>query len=58
MGGIDTTTLYKTVAPERHFELLTLQAEFLVREILPAATCTASRLVDNGYVIVDLKGFR
>ncbi|PPQ65388.1 LOW QUALITY PROTEIN: hypothetical protein CVT26_000013 [Gymnopilus dilepis] len=56
-GGMDLDKLYKSCTPERHWESILVNAECLVREVLPAASRAAGRPIGTGLVIVDLKGF-
>ncbi|TDL22200.1 CRAL/TRIO domain-containing protein [Rickenella mellea] len=56
-GSIDVNALHEVISPERHWETLVVTAESLVREVLPASSYAAGRVVDDVFVIVDLKGF-
>ena len=58
MGSINLSALYKEVTPERHRELVILIGESLMREVFPACSQRAGRLIDTGDVIIDLEGFR
>jgi len=56
-GGLNLPQLYKHITPQRHWEAIVVNAESLTREVLPAASRAAGKHVDQGVVIVDLKGF-
>ena len=56
-GGMNLPELYKHISPERHWQTVLVNAESLTREILPASSKAAGRTIDQGFVIVDLKGF-
>jgi len=56
-GGMDLNKLYKTCTPERHWQTVLVNAESLVREVLPASTRAARKPVGTTLVIADLKGF-
>lgn len=50
--------LNKTVAPERHWECILVNCEYLPREVLPGASKAAGQPIGQVFVIVDLNGFR
>lgn len=56
-GGLNLPQLYKHVTPEKHWEAIVVNADALTREVLPAASRAAGKHIDQGLVIVDLKGF-
>ena len=58
LGSIDTVSLFKSVAPERHWETLIAKTESMTREVIPACSLAAGRIVDDVLCIIDVKGFR
>ncbi|OJA08807.1 hypothetical protein AZE42_01308, partial [Rhizopogon vesiculosus] len=56
-GGLNLPQLYKHITPQKHWEAIVVNAESLTREVLPAASRAAGKRIDQGVVIVDLKGF-
>jgi hypothetical protein len=56
-GGLNLPQLYKHITPQKHWEAIVANADSLTREVLPAASCAAGKHIDQGVVIVDLKGF-
>lgn len=56
-GKLNLPELYKTVTPERHWETLMVNCEYLPREVFPGASKVAGRPIDANLVVVDLKGF-
>ncbi|THH03123.1 hypothetical protein EW146_g10503 [Bondarzewia mesenterica] len=58
IGGINLPELYKDVTPERHWQTIIVNAESLVREVLPACSAEAGRHINQALVIADLSGFR
>lgn len=57
LGGINAAALYKAMTPERHWETVLANAESLTREVTPACSVAAGRVINDVLVIVDLKGF-
>ena len=55
---VNLTELFKHVTPERHWQSVLVNAEALTAEVLPAASAAAGRHIEQGVVIIDLKGFR
>jgi hypothetical protein len=49
--------LYTKCTPERYWQSLLVNAESLIREVLPASSRQAGRTIGTVLVIVDLKGF-
>ena len=56
-GGIDADGLLKVLSPEKHWETIVVTAESLVREVLPASSYEAGQIIDEVFIIIDLKGF-
>lgn len=56
-GGLNLPELYKHVTPETLVESITVNADALTREVLPAASRAAGRCIDQSIVIADLRGF-
>ncbi|KAI5122799.1 hypothetical protein M0805_000142 [Coniferiporia weirii] len=57
LGAIDTAGLYKVITPERFWESMVTTADGAMREILAGSSYAAGRIVDDIFVIVDLKDF-
>jgi hypothetical protein len=47
---------YRVVTPERHWETVVVNAEFMMREVLPAAGKKASKPISSVLYVIDLKG--
>ncbi|KAH7909020.1 CRAL-TRIO domain-containing protein [Hygrophoropsis aurantiaca] len=56
-GGLNLPELYKHITPEKHWHAIVVNADSLIREVLPAASRAAGRPIGQGLVVVDLKGF-
>lgn len=56
-GGLNLPELYKHVTPEKLVESIIVNADVLPREVFPAASRAAGRLINQSTVIVDLEGF-
>ncbi|KAF9013290.1 CRAL-TRIO domain-containing protein, partial [Cyathus striatus] len=57
LGSLDLTKLYKGCTPERHWTSVLVNAESLVREVIPAAVRVSGKPIGQSLVIVDIKGF-
>ena len=58
LGGIDASGLANVISPEDHWKAIIVTAESLVREVLPASSYQAGRVIDDIFIIIDLAGFR
>jgi len=56
-GAVDIPALHQSVSPDRHWETVVVNAESMMREVLPAASKQAGRPIKNAIAIIDLKGF-
>jgi len=56
--GFDIPLMYKHIRPKRHFEIILTYLEALHREILPAASVAAGKLIDEIVLIANVKGIR
>jgi hypothetical protein len=58
LEGMKMSEVYKRVTPRHHRDTIVVSFELLIREILPAASIAAGKLVDQFLIVVDLKGLR
>lgn len=56
--GLNLPELYKRISPQQLAEFVVVNADALMREVLPAASRAAGGPIEQSLVIVDLKGFR
>jgi len=56
-GNVDLNKLYNHCTPERHWQTVIVNAESLLREVLPAACRKEGKEVEGALFIIDLQGF-
>lgn len=56
-GKMNLPELYTTCTPERHWESILVNCEYLTREVLSGASKAAGAPIGTVFVVVDLSGF-